>query len=176
MLYLTDVRFYLLVLAECRLNKSWLHLEFIAANDFELKGLLTLNGYHYAIMLNYHRKQKVSQKKELHQFMPRKLDISEYCWTVLCNTRFLAQTNMFLIYCCYLLPTEIQPNWLHLILTQYALAETNIWKRSLYQEKVLHNAEQLSSLLARGNYLIIFYTCLLSSILEALLIEEGLMK
>lgn len=101
MLYLTDVRFYLLVLSECRLNKSWLRLKFIAANDFELKGLLTPNRYHYAIMLNYQGKQKVPQKKELHQFMPRKLDISEYCWTVLCNTRFLAQTNMFLISCQY---------------------------------------------------------------------------
>lgn len=104
MLYLTDVRFYLLALAEYRLNKSGLHLKFIAANDFELKGLLTLNRYHYAIMLNYQGKQKVPQKKELHQLVPRKLDISEYCWIVLCNTRFLAQTNMFLIYCSCLLP------------------------------------------------------------------------
>lgn len=66
--------------------------------------------------------------------MPRKLDVNEYCWIGLCNTRFLAQTNMFLVYSIYLLPIEIQPNWLHLILTQYALAETNKEKRSLYQK------------------------------------------
>lgn len=45
LLYLTNITFYHLILTEHRLNKSWLYFEFIAANDFELQGLLTLNGY-----------------------------------------------------------------------------------------------------------------------------------
>lgn len=57
MFYLTDnITFCHLILAEHRLNKSWLSFEFIAANDFELKGLLTLNGYPEPNMLNYCRK------------------------------------------------------------------------------------------------------------------------
>lgn len=77
---------------------------------------------------------------------------------------------MFLVYSIYLLPIEIQPNWLHLILTQYALAETNKEKRSLYQK----NSPAWSSAaigLIWGNYLTDLGTYLLSTILEALFMQ-----
>lgn len=48
-------------------------------------------------------------------------------------------------------------------------------KREVFINKIaVDNAEQLSFLLSRSNYLTILDTSLLLSILEALLVEEGL--
>lgn len=108
MLYLTDnITFYRLILAEHNLNKSWLCFEFTAANDFELKGLWKLNDYHQANMLNYCRKQKVSWKNKLHPFLPRKLDVNEYCWPFLQHQ--VSGPDKHVSHLEYLSPANINP-------------------------------------------------------------------
>lgn len=127
-------------------------------------------------MLNYQRKLKVSWKTT-DCCMPRTVDINEYCWTALCNTRFLAQTNIFLIYRIDLLPIRIQPNCLHLFFTQYALAEPKRTRKCKGEEC---HSRQLSQsyfvIYTFRNFLFIVNWSVLMALLIELKVNEQFMK